>query len=359
MSKKYALLIGLSLLVLGGLASTNYLLDYQHHFNAQTFIQEPTHYLLNGANVANLKHYDERLMMRALITNNETPSEVLAFGSERLLAINQGRFPSQTFFNYSVPHATLPDYLAFIHLLDKHEQLPKKLILGIEPNLLNANIQQTDWHSLSTEYQAMIQQLGTPALCEVPHKKSFSNYLYLFSPYYFLANIQHHQESKYYATDQTFIKDPVKCTDGSLVLGEEQREVNRARLEKKLQAFINDRLPALKQSTQPNLAYRKCFKKLLTYLREKEVEVTFFFPPYHHKVYHQIASNSTFKAIHDTEQYYKSVAIANGIEVIGSYNPTSLKLKHLDFYDSQYIFRTAVNKIFRNTEDPIYSFKTK
>ncbi len=355
MKKQLYLLLGLLFIMLTVITVVNYKVDCQQHFCADTFVKAPSQYLLNGANVANLPNYDERLMLRELISHTKTQKEVLVFGSERLLSINQGFFPYETFFNYSISNAVLQDYLAFIQLLNTHQQLPEKLILGIEPNLLNLNEQHTDWRSLEKEYQEMLQQLNIKSISQSSNYNTTFKWIHLFSPSYFIQNISNYKDTDYYATDQIFVQDPVKCTDGSLVLGEEQRSTNRSNLDHTLQQFIQYQLPQLKQSSQPNLSYRKCFKKLLSYLQKNDVEVIFYFPPYHHKVYQQIAENAQFKAIHDTEQYYKSVAIANGIEIIGSYNPTSLQLDHLDFYNHQQVTAAATKKVFRNTENPIKS----
>ncbi len=68
--------------------------------------------------------------------------------------------------------------------------------------------------------------------------------------------------------------------------------------------------------------------------------------PYHPLVYDYIKNTPKYSVVKDVESYINKYAIENGIDVIGSYDPTYLKLESENFYDGMHLAPEGVDKVF-------------
>ena len=99
--------------------------------------------LLSGHNVANIGNYDERLLQKDIIQNDQRQIDIIVLGSSRSMQINSQTindiFQDQIFFNHAVSGASVEDYIAILDLYLEKNALPSTIIIGVDPWILNSN----------------------------------------------------------------------------------------------------------------------------------------------------------------------------------------------------------------------------
>src|SRR5690606_22220124 len=103
--------------------------------------------ILVGNNVTNIENYDERTLQRNIINNHHICPQVLVLGSSRTMLINSREFIGKTFFNNSVSGASIEDIVAIYQMYDNRKCYPGKIILALDPWILNVNNGQNRWKS--------------------------------------------------------------------------------------------------------------------------------------------------------------------------------------------------------------------
>ncbi|MDR3564212.1 MAG: hypothetical protein P4N59_22635 [Negativicutes bacterium] len=134
-------------------------LDPAHVFDAK-YAKDIADILLREKNAANVANYDDRRFQRYFIQNNKAGKDIIVFGSSRSLQIDNSIFPGHSFFNHSVFGASLEDHIAIYQLYREQNRLPRTIIIGVDPWILNRTNNQTRWLPLKNEYQDGIRALG-------------------------------------------------------------------------------------------------------------------------------------------------------------------------------------------------------
>ena len=147
---KKILLISTPLMIL--LVVINYFIDPAKIYDSK-YEKKISNILINGNFVTNINNYDERILQKEIINSMRNPKEVLVFGSSRTMLINSSFFPNKTFFNNSVSGASYEDFIAIFQIYKENNLLPKKIIIGIDPWLLNKNNRQIRWKSIESYYK--------------------------------------------------------------------------------------------------------------------------------------------------------------------------------------------------------------
>ncbi|MFY4760445.1 hypothetical protein ACOTV0_09420 [Aliarcobacter butzleri] len=90
------------------------------------------------------------------------------------------------------------------------------------------------------------------------------------------------------------------------------------------------------------------FEKFINYLKNNDVNVYFYLPPYNPITYDILVSNEKYKIIEKVEDYLKKFSKKNDIKLVGSYNPHRLNLKNEHFFDGMHSLDSVYEIIFKD-----------
>jgi hypothetical protein len=327
------------------LASVNYYFDPAHIFNSRKYLERAINYSHNGSNIANLINYDDRLFQKMWLEQLESPKDVIVIGSSRSMQINSSFFLNKDFYNNSVSGLDIYDLLAIYNLYDKKNLLPKKIVIGLDPWMLNSNYKDSRWKSLIPEYNEMLDKIGKPQ-----HKVNVyleklrflkNKITELFSFVYFQASLKH-KNTEYFSTNENNLDTSILYTDGSLY----EYEYSKRTINQVDDFAKNFNYGSIRNFS--NLDKDKCdiLDNFLGYMVKKDIEVVIFISPFHPITYSEIISNS--QSCIDAESYYRYLSTKHNFNIYGDMNPKILELTNLDFYDGMHLTREGVETIIYN-----------
>lgn len=354
--KKHFLILMLIIITgLAGVAIFNYCIDPAGLFRLSRYEKGIAELLNSNQNVANLTNYDERLVQKYIVANSSENHDILVLGSSRTMQIHEGLFPHKNFLNCSVSGATIEDDIAIYELYRERARIPQKIIIGLDPWILNRNNEQTRWKSLSGEYQKASIRLGLSRSKNVfADNLNSRRYIELLSLPYLEASYKLFKESKnqnknisYFPTSEKVLSVPVKLIDGTLSYPDNLQNISVEEAKKEA-IKLADSSPIYSIGNFNKLDEDNMlkFEKFIIDLQQQNIEVTFFLPPYHPISYTKLVNNSRYKMVLEAQAYFISFANSHCISVIGSYSPYECNLTETDFYDGMHPKREAIDKMF-------------
>ena len=344
-----------ALLFLLFLVGTNYGVDMDHSFRVDRE-KQVAQWLAQKKHVANFRKSDERLINKLLIEEGKQANCVV-LGSSRGLQINQSMFRHTSFHNYAHEGATIQDFLAYTRLLEKREMLPQKVILVLDPWMLNVQKKQF-LGPLSESYWLFAHRLDLK-----PNRIHFRQNAPKRPPYSKLLNLNYlskningliNQEYPWmYTSAQSDLPDPVKQADGSLSYPASVRQASIKEIFAKAERMAyGPAISVLKNFKKLDEAQLTHLKALQAYYESKNVEVLIYLPPFNPIVWGTIQNDPSYKAVLETESYLKEFAEKRGLMLMGSYNPHNMYLNPEDFYDGMHLSRQATERFFLNGVTP-------
>lgn len=332
----------ISLPVLFLLITVNYFGDAARIFDSE-YEEEMAETLMNGSFVTNISNYDERVFQKELINRMNNAPEILVLGSSRTMLINSAYFPNQTIFNNSVSGASIEDIIALFQLYKERNILPKKIIIGIDPWLLNENNGQSRWKSLEYFYNKYNNQSDSQITTSSLHK-----YGELLSLSYFQASIKVITQkiagtSKPKATLKKFNETNTKLTDGSLVYREDYRNATQNQINSKIDGYITGNIYSIENFETISDDIWTEFQEFISTLKKENISVEFFLCPYAPKVYDKVSIN--YPNVEKSENLIVKFAKANGIKVYGSFDPYGLGFNETFFYDGMHCKEKGIKEI--------------
>lgn len=326
--------------------------DPAHLFNSTTYLEGVVQGILEGKNVANLGNYDERIFRKMCTQSTEKVADVLALGSSRSSLINKDFFPNNTFFNNWVSGAVLEDILGMYKPYTEKKHFPSKVILSIDPWMLNKNHGADRWLSLHDEYAFMRKKI-----LNVENQQSVFQFKKLkfnlikikelLSIDYFRKALKN-QNDTYYFTDKMVVNEFILLSDGSRRYRKQLRENTRQKREQLAKDFIAKDAYHLSNFHQLDIFYQQLLEKFIQYLKQQNIEVHLFLSPYQPIVWDHFAKTEKYSMVSKTEKYLQSLAIKENVKVIGSYNPNNLQLNSEHFIDGMHLNRKGMSQVFNN-----------
>ena len=303
--------------------------------------------LLSGQNVAGIENFDERKVQKYYILGRKVGPDICVLGSSRSMQLGEDLFPKETFINNSVSGGTLQDYIAIYQLYRSKNILPKKVLLGLDPWLLNAYNDETRWHSLKPEYD----QLISTEFNKKTSTQSQSKYQQLISPSYFQQALRVLEEKKktseFRATENPQPADGGLRHDGFRIYSKDYLQRDQETINQKAKKYISKKnIYSLDHFVQIDPELQSLFENLITLIQKDGVQIVFFLSPYHPIVYEYIAKTPKYSTVEETEIYFLKFATEQNIPLTGSYNPGLLNLTEEDFYDGMHPSTEAIRKIF-------------
>lgn len=358
--KKLLFFSPLALVVVG----FNCYVDPAHLFRGGTYERGITELLLAGRNVANVSNYDERLLQRYYIEGLNENKDIIVLGSSTALQIDTSLFPGKILFNHAVSGGSLEDYLAIYHLYRMKGLFPEAVIFGLDPWILNAKNGQTRWKSLEREYLEILRFMESKynVRFAADRRPLNAKYLEAISLNYFQYSFREalrrledhfsgedlsHVKGEYFPTTEEFSTSDVVRGDGSRRYGQRIQEVGLDEVEVKARSFARaDQVYSMGGFDELNANAQRLFDAFINLLLDDGVEVVFFLPPYYPAIYDLLVEKSGNQILLQGQDYFIELAKNKGIKVVGSYNPSDLRLAAVDFYDVLHAKREAMRQLF-------------
>lgn len=344
--KKLVLKLLLLLPIAGFVVGLNYYVDPAHRFNADEYARGIGYALAEGYNVADAGNHDDRLVQRYFAEKSTLRPDILVLGSSRSMYIRAEFFPGHTLFNSFVAPGTVEDYVAIYQLYRQREKIPKWVIIGIDPWLLDDNHhfnKLRHWEAIKAEYWALASSWGTTPvevashLGEALQRKAAT----LFSISYFQEAFKYFVQNKrnqFYRTTSVPQLHAVRFSDGSALLDLNGRNMLAFAVKAKAQNQVKNQKPFAISDTRS-----RQFEAFLSALLKDGVRPIFFLSPYHPIA---VGVERIRKNLEEIQSYFEILAGDKGIPVIGSFDPASSSLPPDDFEDISHLRSAGIQKVF-------------
>jgi hypothetical protein len=321
----------------------NLLVDSHGAFGKGRGLVRAARHLLNNSMVAGeFGRLEERELQRLVIRDYPRRRDIITLGSSRSFLMRKRFIPGdRDFFNHSVTAAGIPDYLTIIGMYRERGQLPRTVMISVDPWVFNKNSGAGDWwQPLARYYDIVFGEIyGRSTPTSTPQ---MSKYLQLINLEYTATNYQHLRKGNKLVPAQTIdVNDFVREADGSLHLPYSMRF---AKAEKKITSRANAINLRFLQDFD-HLSYTRLFEDLLVYLKNKGVEVVIVLLPINPSLYEHLEKSPKGRFILSVEDYLKAVASRYGIQLIGSYDPRPYGFTGKDFFDTIHGHDAVAQKI--------------
>lgn len=308
--------------------------------------------LLQGRDISISANLEDRILKRYYIAGLTEKKETLVFGSSRSMEIGRELFGGVSLFNNSVFNSSMEDFLAIYGSYRRRELIPRRIVLGLDPWLLNARNNLRRWKCWGDEYEGMLRQLAPAGNAEARgnlrvklRDLPLENYFTLATPSYFQASLEMLLQQ---LTGETQSKEAGMRSDGVWIYPEEFSSAGIEEVRRRAEEYLERKpLSSLGGFTALSDPLKSRFARWVDLLFKDNVEVIFFLPPYHPLVYQTMMKSTEYKIIAEVENYFRHLAEAKGIRVVGSYDPVRCGLGEADFYDEAHAKFEAVQRLFQ------------
>ena len=335
------------------LVGVNYFEDPANLFN-EKYESGIAELLAQNYNVTNVVNYNDRSLQKQFIAKlKDCPTEII-LGSSRVMQINSSFFPTEKVINNGVGGATLEDDIAIFSMYENKSCKIHKVIMGIDPWLLNDHHDQKRWKTLASEYNSFLRKIYYPKSNRNSNLdydfSQLEKYQELFSFSYFSTSIKYLLEGidkTYYPTKEPLNKGFTRMYDGSVNYDSAYRTVTPQKLNERVQENIAQ-IPiySLGDFSQLSTHYQFLFTLFVEYLQSQHIEVIFFLAPYHPDLYHLFKENNSYQNVFVAEKYFQDFASKHNIKLIGSFDPVKCNVDKSLFYDDMHCNEKALLKIF-------------
>lgn len=347
-----------TVIILSLIAGFNYWVDPSGIFHNKK-IDLAVKYLTEGQAVSGLVDYNERLLKKELILYTKTKPETIVLGSSRAMGIRPDFDKNNnTFANFSVSCANFNDDIAlFSAYVDRFNGYPNKVVLAVEPWCLNYYRTNTQWKDIEEYYDSGLLKLGLKSDNEINILERINFKIEkiktLISSSYLRASIK--QFFNFKTNSLPKVVD-LKYNEQSKILpnGVLEREYRLNNLDLReinanVQKYLDrEYITELKEFNELNKSDIIKFIKLIHYLKNNDVYVILYFPPYHPTVYEYIINNNKYKNVINAEKIFLNIAKNENIKTIGSYNPNTCGVEEEDFFDGMHLKDSGYDKVFKN-----------
>lgn len=331
-------------------ATFNYTVDPAQIFHKDNTEQNIADIIIKQQkNVVLSTNLDDRLIQKHCIVDMQTSPSIIALGSSRIMQLQQATFAS-SFFNNGVAGASLEDILAIYFMYEDKDNQPQTIIIAVEPWLLNKNNDQTRWKSISQEYDKANNILQNKHATKNSHLEKYGELISL--PYLreAIKRVLHKTDNQkiFYATDDIPKDSLAKLKDGSVTYPISSTDISSEEIDKLATEYANTTpIYSLGKYSELDVNLQEQFENFIHYLKQRNKEIIFFFPPYHPIPYKVITNKKEYENVLKAQTYFKNFALANNIKIIGSYDPQAMQLTSKDFFDGMHMQEKSINKLFQ------------
>jgi len=333
-------------------AAVNFFVDPANIFGNNDYEKAIAMLLVEGKNVANITNCDERLVQKIYINNIRMPLEVVVLGSSRSLTICSQDFPGRSLFNNSVSGASIEDYLATYELYWVRGFVPKIVIIGTDPWLLNKNNDQKRWKSLKEYYLSMAARLhlkpGLLASASANSSLQQDKIEQLINFEYFMKSINYERHDRHiYPTVEQEADVSIKRADGSISYDKAFREMSPLQtIQAATEYAWTNPVYSLGGFKELDPDIQETLERFIDLLKKSGIEVILFLAPYHPVTYEILMQREEYANILPrAEAYFRDLAQRKGLRLVGSYNPHGWCAPE-EFYDGMHPRKTCMARLF-------------
>lgn len=322
--------------------------------------QKAAEILLSGQNVVGMDNYDERILQEEIIRKLKETPDAIIIGSSRVMTLSGEMIGiEEEYWNHGVSGAGIPDYLGILGIYDEYSELSGRVIIGLDPWILNDNSRDTRYQSIAKYVDRFRKKIeGTDGRIQL-ERISFEKEMQLVSLSYFQSAFHLVTENPellkksatgFYGTNKKDVADSIRYTDGSIEYNKafRERSVEAAFADAKI--YVSQGIYQIENYQMLSMEKRMLFENMIDYLQKDGADVIFYLPPYHPFVYEFIKENKNYQMVLEAEKYFRNVAEEKGIKLYGSYNPGFLNCTEEDFLDGMHMKRECILKSWKQAD---------
>lgn len=368
--KKFlTLFIALFALFLLAIIIINYYVDPANQFfSAKSFDEKMANAALDNKVIIVRTNYNERLFKKLLLSKIKTPPDVLILGSSHVMAIDHNLFRTTKFFNAYVtnPAPILQDEIALYYLIHERGWKPKTVLIGLDYWILARNNGKEGWKALLPEYLAgkrlLFNKAETSNLYYEKLHACLEKYTQLLSYEYLIASLSKIKDlyslrKSDGSKDHDFLiaqNSDYACRECNVLYPDGSKTPTRELEERTAAEADFEGRKVFKHSVHDNSfteldsEYMNLFEGFIKYLVNQNIKVILYLPPIEPAAYDKVQHDSNYKMINVAERYFISIGEKYHLKILGSYNPETLGLRAVNFYDDSHLKKSAINKIFND-----------
>jgi hypothetical protein len=308
--------------------------------------------LLAGENLERYEQLNERQVLAYYVYNMQEAPDTIALGSSRILQMRSFVAGTESFYNCGMSGADFYDILGTFYLFDKADKLPKNMIIGLDPWLLNPNTDSSRSNmDLYGEFLSAKLGVETEYTEQEPLAGDYEGKL--LSVEYFRENLKRAGEDQTSGEELPVVTGDIynqatnlKLADGSVLYSRSFREQPLEAIEAAARVDAGSFL-WMDDYTAPDAKRCEIFDQFIAYARTRGVNVIFMLSPYHPTVFSFVTENrDRYPGFFLTEPWFVNYAIEKDIPIYGSYNPYLAETWQGDFYDGLHIRETTLPRVF-------------
>lgn len=351
----------LILLVAALMLWVNFTIDRSGYYHNTEYEYYAALELLAGKDLADYDKLNDRLLNEMYAKNLDTELDVLAVGSSRVKQLTAAIAGTAAIYNAGLSGAEFMDIAGTFYLFDRAGKLPKNLIIGLDPWVLNSNPDGASPRSDLALYEEFLTVcLGIETDYEAPAETG-GKWGPLLDPAYFQGNVQYFFEGNHQPLElekpETVQSDVfnqetnVLRSDGSILYAADFRSLSADEVEARARVEAGtfwrmDNFHSL-DPTRLDL-----FDRFIQYVQSKDVNVIFLLAPYHPTVYaYAMENREKYPGFFLTEPWFASYALLNDIPLYGSYNPFVMETYEDAFYDGLHMRQETLAGILPTLEE--------
>lgn len=332
--KQLLRLISLLLVFLVVVFSINFIADPANIMN-QSYEERLVDILVSGKNAANVENMEDRRFLQLYSEARTQPIDTLVLGSSRTMQITPAVTGDINTLAASVTGSDLRDVINSYFLFEKQGFTPNTVVLSLEMWYLSEG--NLDSRARTEEYERFCKQVDLKPVRSGSVRASRVKNFFSFS--YFQSSVKYLLKNKLkkplpVATEARFGDTPIKRVDGTYGYEKKFRSLTQAEVDKNAaEKQVLDGIAMNFEGISP--AFCDQLDAFVAYLQKKGINVRILLSPLHPDYYHYMQSRPDIYAqAFETEQKYRELGKKYGIGVYGSFNPDTLGVTNVDFYDA-------------------------
>lgn len=332
----------LIVLVFGGMATINYLVDPGHIYSTD-YIDQIIEGVRNGYNVErSSKNMDERLYKAKLAEiHNGEHFDFLAIGSSRVMTVSKDALNGSSLLNLGVSSCKLEDMISYLQICKCNNICFKNIIVSADPPLFNESYGDSRWKSIYN-YCDELNGIGKDRGIDWEKIKQLVSPSYFQASFADICDMVIGKNKINYVT--SYINDGfTNRTDGSIYYDKKYRDVS--------QDVIDDRAANKTYASYNN--FDSCsrerielFEKLIAEIKNSDAKLFFLTLPYHPFFYKRVLN---MQGAYESIEYINNFSKENDICVIGSFNPDDVGFTKADFYDGGHVKKESIDSLILNS----------
>lgn len=290
-----------------------------------------------------------REMRNEQISRFKKTPEVAVLGASHWQEAHVELLPEMDFYNAHVHRDYYEDMPAVVEMFERHNRLPRKLIIAIRDRLFTPVADRTDflWLPGIPYYEAIAPRLGIKAhayweTAPVQRWREMASVRMLYSNVlrWYKAPVKPH------ATNKDFFETlDVLLPGGSIHWsGEHARLFTPERSERLATDFANQNFASPPKIDPKGI---ETMDRLLAYLKKKNVEVAFVHPPFNPIYYDRVKNGAYRTGLAKIEKITQDFATKYGFKVFGSFDPAEVGCTKEMYIDAEHANPECLGKIFK------------